>query len=59
MYIQDFEKIMTKAIENNTGKEELLKMTKLIADGDVHYAFPYQMKEFMILYAKYTLIIFS
>lgn len=56
MYIQDFEAEILNAKSKTNNQEisidDFKRITNIIASGNVQYAYPYQMKEFMIKYAK-------
>lgn len=50
-YVQEY----SKDVENASTIEDLINITRDLADGKVQYAFPYQLKTFIIEYAKIVL----
>lgn len=54
MYIQDLDRLVYDDFYKQS-TEAFLRITTLIASGDVQYVHPYAMKEFLIKYAGYVL----
>ena len=46
-----------KLLENPT-QETIIRISKDLAEGNITYAFPYQMKEFIIKYSAAVLQLF-
>lgn len=51
MYVQQY---MT-LLQNVETKEDLIDIAEKIASGEIQYAFPYQLKQFIIAYSKIML----
>lgn len=50
-YVQEY----AKDIESAASLEDLLEITREISEGKLQYAYPYQLKLFVIEYAKLVL----
>lgn len=48
MYVQDLSKMIDDKID-------IKIITAQLASGDIQYAYPYAMKEFLIKYSRYVL----
>ena len=58
MYVQDLSIELDNVTEENL-EETIKRISKIISTGDVQYAYPYAMKEFLIKYATYILLIYE
>lgn len=50
IFVQDISKLIDQA----STSEDVNRVTELLAGGDIAYAYPYQLKEFIIKYAKFV-----
>jgi hypothetical protein len=51
MFVQEY----NKKLDDVTTTEEFLEISRSLAEGKLMYAFPYQLKEFIIKYANIVL----
>ena len=54
VYVQDFSKMIDES-QDIVG--DFADISKIIATGDVQYAYPYALKEFLIKYAKMATLV--